>query len=39
MNTAQALIAKTLADYGDKIANSKPDELSIGTYRVDKPWG
>lgn len=33
------LIVKALADYGDKIANSKSDELSIGAYRVDKPWG
>ena len=39
MNTAQALIIKALADYGDKIANNKPNEFSISTYRVDKPWG
>lgn len=33
------LITKTLADYGDKIAAAKPDELTVSTYRVDKPWG
>lgn len=33
------LIAKALADYGDLIAAEKPDELTVSTYRVNKPWG
>jgi len=33
------LIAKALTDYGTLIADQKPDELSVSTYRVNKPWG
>jgi mannose-6-phosphate isomerase-like protein (cupin superfamily) len=33
------LIAKALQDYGKLIASHKPNELSVSTYRVEKPWG
>lgn len=33
------LIIKALADYGTLIGDQKPDELSVSTYRVNKPWG
>lgn len=33
------LIAKALADYSILIDDKKPDELSVSTYRVNKPWG
>ena len=32
-------IKEALEDYKDKIDAKKPDELSLSTYRVDKPWG
>tara|TARA_R110001592_G_scaffold188358_4_gene433544 strand:+ start:16695 stop:17171 length:477 start_codon:yes stop_codon:yes gene_type:complete len=32
-------IKEALEDYKDKIDEKKPDELSLSTYRVDKPWG
>ncbi len=33
------LIAKAIADYGQLIADQKPDELTVSSYRVKKPWG
>lgn len=33
------LIQKALNDYKDKIDAGKPNELSVSTYRVKKPWG
>ena len=32
-------IKEALEDYKEKIDAKKPDELSLSTYRVDKPWG
>jgi len=32
-------IAETLNEYKDIIDSKKPDQLSLSTYRVDKPWG
>ena len=33
------VIKKALQDYKGPIDSKKPDELSLSTYRVDKPWG
>jgi len=32
-------IKKALEDYKDKIDDKKNSELSLSTYKVDKPWG
>lgn len=32
-------IKQAMEDYKDKIDNKKPDELSLSTYKVEKPWG
>ena len=32
-------IKQALEEYKDKIDNKKPDNLSVSTYRVEKPWG
>ena len=34
-----AFIKKALEDYKEKIDNKKNTELSLSTYRVEKPWG
>jgi len=32
-------IKKVLDEYKEPIDSKKPDDLSVSTYRVDKPWG
>ena len=34
-----AFIKKALEDYKDKIDDQKDNELSLSSYKVDKPWG
>ena len=34
-----AFIKKALEDYKDKIDDKKDNELSLSSYKVDKPWG
>jgi mannose-6-phosphate isomerase-like protein (cupin superfamily) len=38
-NKSKILINESLLEYKEKIDNCKMSELSISTYRVEKPWG
>tara|TARA_B100000282_G_C31722027_1_gene486501 strand:- start:46 stop:255 length:210 start_codon:yes stop_codon:yes gene_type:complete len=38
-NIGDPFIRKALEDYKSKIDEKKEHELSLSTYKVDKPWG
>tara|TARA_R100000808_G_C2149493_1_gene157898 strand:+ start:1641 stop:1862 length:222 start_codon:yes stop_codon:yes gene_type:complete len=38
-NIKDVFIKKALEDYKDKIDDKKDNELSLSSYKVDKPWG
>ena len=39
MKKSKKLIKKSLEEYKELIDSKKPDELSLSSYTVDKPWG